>query len=154
IVVNVLGAEGEIFSIGVLYGLIAALFYAALMITNKFVRGISAMESTWVPLIVAAILMSAYVFFTTGEIVHLPKGNDIWLVLIVGVVHTGIAYHLYFSAMQKLSGQSISVLSYIDPGSALLFALVFLGERLSVYQLIGALLIFGGTINSQIVKKA
>jgi len=153
IVVNVSGAEGEVFSIGVLYGLIAALFYAALMITNKFVRGISAMESTWVPLMVAAIVMSTYVFFTTGQMIHLPKGNDIWLVLVLGVVHTGIAYHLYFSAIQELSGQSISILSYIDPASALLFALIFLGEKLSLYQLLGALLIFGGTIYSQTAKK-
>lgn len=154
IVVNVLGAEGKMFSIGIVYGLIAALFYAILMITNKFVREISAVESTWVPLIVAAIVMSTYVLFTTGKIIHMPQGNDIWLVLILGVVHTGIAYHLYFSAMQQLSGQSISILSYIDPGSALLFALVFLGERLSVYQLFGAILIFGGTIFSQTIKKA
>lgn len=96
LVVNVLGAEGEIFSLGVVYGLIAALLYAVLMITNKFVRGISTVESTWVPLIVAAIVMSVYVFFTRGQIIYIPQGNDIWLILILGVVHTGIAYHLYF----------------------------------------------------------
>jgi len=149
LVVNVLGTKGEVFSIGVVYGLIAALFYAILMITNKFVRGISPVESTWVPLIVAGIVMSTYVFFTTGKIIHLPHASELWLVLILGVVHTGIAYHLYFSAIHQLTGQSISILSYIDPGSALLFALVFLGERLSLYQLLGAVLIFGGTIFSQ-----
>ena len=153
IIVNVLGAGGELFSIGIVYGLISALFYAAIMITNKFISGLSGVESTWVQLIIAAIVMTAYVFMTTGQIIHIPQGNDIWLVLGVGVLHTGIACNLYFSNMQRLPGQTIAILSYVDPASALLFALVFLGERLSVYQLVGAVLIFGGTIFSQTVKK-
>ena len=152
VIVNTLGAGGEVFSLGVVYGLISALFYAALMIINKFIRGLSGVESTWVQLMIAAVVMTTYVFMTTGQMVHLPRGNDVWLVLMVGVLHTGVACNLYFSAMQKLPGQSISILSYIDPASALLFAFFFLGERLSVYQILGAALIFGGTLFSQGVK--
>ncbi len=152
VIINLLGEQGVGFSLGMIYGLISALFYAALMIANKFIKGLSGVESTWVQLMVAAIVMTMYVFITTGKIIHLPQANDIWLILMIGVLHTGIACNLYFSSMQSLPGQSISILSYIDPASALIFAFVFLGEALSIDQILGAILIFGGTIFSQIAR--
>lgn len=74
----------------------------------------------------------------------------ILLLLIVGIVHTGIAYLLYFASMDELTVQSIAILSYIDPVSALIFSALLLREKLSMLSLIGAVLIIGSAIISEI----
>nr|WP_300005630.1 DMT family transporter [Tissierella sp.] len=140
-------------SLGILYALISALFYAVLMISNKFIRDIDGVTSTFIQLFVAMIVMTIYIFITTKKLIYIPQGRDIILIAIVGVVHTGIAFYMYISSMQYLKGQNISILSYIDPASALIFAFMFLGEKLTPYGIFGAALILGGTLYSQISYK-
>lgn len=140
------------FSIYILYAVMAALLYATVMIANKFIKNMSGTESTMVQLVIACIVMSVYCFITSGKVFYMPKESDIFLVLIVGVVHTGIAYVLYIGAMQKLATQNIAIFSYLDPASALLFSFLFLGETMSFFQLFGAALILGGALFGSIYK--
>ena len=141
-------------SLGIVYALISALFYASLMISNKFIRDLDGITSTFIQLFIAMIVITTYIFITSKTLIYIPKGKDIILIAIVGIVHTGIAFYLYISSMQNLQGQNISILSYIDPGSALIFAFIFLNEKLTLYQILGAILILGGTMFSQIKKPA
>ena len=141
-------------SVGIIYGLLSALLYASLMIINKRIQGVGGLESTFIQLLVSFVVMTVYLLVTTGKLLALPVGRDIFLICIVGIIHTGIAFSLYISSMQRLSGSSISLLSYIDPASALLFAFAFLHERLTLVQLLGAVLIFGGTLFSQCQKSS
>jgi len=152
LIINFVGTDLGGFSIGIAYALMAALLYASLMIVNKFIRAVSGLESTLFQLVIAGIVLTIYIFITTGQLLYLPSGNDILLICIVGILHTGIAFSLYISSMQNLSGQNISLFSYIDPASALLFAFLFLDERLTWFQLLGAVLIFGGTLLSKTKK--
>lgn len=75
------------------------------------------------------------------------------MVLIIGIVHTGIAYALYFGSMKDLKAQSIAVLSYIDPVFALLLSAGVLHEKLSVFGVAGAVLILGSALISEINGK-
>lgn len=154
LVINFVGTDLGGFSIGIVYGLISALLYASLMIVNKFIRAVSGLESTLFQLMIAGIILTIYIFITTGQLLYLPSGNDILLICMVGILHTGIAFSMFISSMQSLSGQHISLFSYIDPASALLFAFIFLGERLTWPQMLGAILIFGGTLFSKTKKQS
>ena len=71
------------------------------------------------------------------------------LLLAVGLLHTGVAYVLYFGGMDGLRTQSIALLSYIDPVSALVFTAVFLKEPLTLLNLLGALMIIGSAAVSE-----
>ena len=51
--------------------------------------------------------------------------------------------------MEGLSVQSIALLSYIDPVSALFFSAVFLKEPLSALGVVGAVLIIGSAVISE-----
>ena len=73
--------------------------------------------------------------------------------IFLGVVHTGFAYALYFSSLKELKGQTIAVLSYIDPITAVLISALFLGEQLTIFQIIGGILILGSTFISEIQGK-
>lgn len=75
------------------------------------------------------------------------------MIVVVGIIHTGIAYALYFGSMKELSSQSIAVLSYIDPVSALILSAVILHESLSVFGIIGAVLIIGAALFSEVKFK-
>ena len=150
VIVNGFGIEGNNPHLGLICGIVSALLYAALMILNKFVKNLSGLESTLAQLIVAAFVMTVYVLLRHEVKWSFSSGLEIFLLIVLGVLHTGIAYYLYFSSMQKLPGQTIAMLSYIDPVSALLFCAIFLNERLSLLQILGTLLILGGTAFSQL----
>ena len=135
---------------GILLGLGAAVFYAAVVIMNKQLRGIDAYQKTTVQLLSAGIVMIPYLLLTrnfgSGGF-SLPA---VILLFVVGIVHTGIAYVLYFGSMDGLKVQSIALLSYIDPVAALLLSALFLREPLSALNIIGAVLIIGSAIISEI----
>lgn len=153
ILVNFESLISSQFSVGIIYAFVAALLYALIIISNRFVSGISGFESTLVQLLISAVVMTIYSFVSSGTLLTLPSGKDVIFVLILGIVHTGIAYSIYFYALQKIKPQVSSLLSYIDPASALLFSFLFLNEKLSFCQIVGAVLIFVGTILPRFLKK-
>lgn len=135
---------------GIFFGLGAACFYATAMLTNKFIKDISAYDKTIVQLGVAATVVLPYSLITGGvqEFTNLTV-PQVLLLLAVGIVHTGIAYWLYFGSMDKLSGQTIAVYSYIDPAFAVVLSVAVLGENPGVLGIIGAVLILGSTLLSE-----
>ena len=138
---------------GILLGLGAAACYAAVVILNKKISGIDAYQKTTLQLFSAGAAMIPYLMMTEG---FGREGFDMRtgiLLLVVGVIHTGIAYVLYFGSMDGLRAQSVAILSYIDPVSALLFSAVFLKEPLSMAGIIGAVLIIGSALACEIEKE-
>lgn len=148
--VNSMSIQTGTFSSALVFALIAAVLYATVMICNRYMHDISGIDSSFVQLAISAIVMSIYCFTTTGNWLTFAAPGDMLLVLILGIVHTGMIFPLYFFAVQKLSPQNTAILSYLDPASALIFAFLFLKESLSWYQILGALLIFGGILFAQI----
>ena len=135
---------------GIFLGLGAAVLYSIVVITNKSTAGIDAYRKTTIQLLSAGSVMIPYLLLTGGfGSLSFSEQTGI-LLLIVGIVHTGIAYVLYFRSMDGLKAQSIAIFSYIDPVAAMLVSAVFLNEPLSIYQIIGAILIIGSAVISEI----
>ena len=150
LVSNVLFREnGENGLLGIFFGLMAAVLYASVMILNKFMKGLTGLETTAAQLGVAAVILLPYTVLTAAEpfsAVWASVPAISWVLLaFVGIVHTGVGYLLYFSAMKKLPAQTVAVLSYIDPVTAILLSAVILRETMSVPQMVGAALILGMT---------
>ena len=116
---------------------------------NKKLRSIDIYQKTTVQLLSAGIVMIPYLLLTDGFVYSGLSPSTILLILIVGIVHTGIFYLLYFGSMDGLKAQSVAVLSYIDPVSALLFSALFLREPLSVPGIVGAVMIIVSAIVSE-----
>jgi drug/metabolite transporter (DMT)-like permease len=131
--------------LGITYGLMAAALYASDVLINKFIKDLPGLDTTIVQLATASLILLPYVIFTGKlNLTHLD-GRSWLLLIIVSIVHTGIAYILYFTAIKSLKGQTIAVLCYIDPISAIIMSSVFLGEKLTVVQIFGGILILGTT---------
>lgn len=132
--------------VGILFGLGAAVFYATVILLNKFIKGVAGIHRTFLQFLSAIVILIPYVLLTGG--IHLGTLDGIgWCcLLIVGLVHTGITYCLYFSSLKELPGQQAAILSYIDPLVAVIIGVAVLGEPLSWQQLLGGGLILGFTL--------
>ena len=149
LVSGVTGGAGAGSLRGVLLGLGAAVFYSAVVIMNKTVSGVDAYQKTAIQLLSAGIVMIPYLLLTGGAVGELG-GKTALLLGIVGILHTGLAYVLYFGSMDGLRVQTIALVSYADPVSALLFSALFLREPLGVPGLVGAVMIIGSALVSEL----
>ena len=135
---------------GLVYGLIAAGFYAAIVIVNRTLKDISAGDRTIMQFAVSAVVLLPYVLITEaiGSLRFTPF--ILLMVLVAGVMHTGYAYVLYFGSIAHVPAQTAALLSYIDPVVAVLLSLTLLHESMSAGALIGAVLVIGAMIVSEI----
>ncbi len=139
--------------IGILFGLGAAMFYAMVIILNKFIKNVDGIHRTFLQFVSAIIVLVPYVLLTSG--ITLGNLNSIgWInLLIVGLVHTGITYCMYFPSIKELPGQKAAILSYIDPLVAVFISVTVLGETMTLMQICGGLLILGFTLRNEISPK-
>lgn len=149
IVGNGVSASGTEDLLGIFFGLLAAACYAALMLLNKFIRLMGRLEITIIQLGITALLLLPYVFLTEGFGVFEVSKSSVPFIIILGIVNTGIGFWLFFSGMEKLKGQSIAMLSYVDPFIAILISAVILREHMTIVQIIGGALLLGSTFISE-----
>lgn len=124
--------------LGIFYGFIAAIFYALFTLINKKISGLSSLDLTLVQSGIAVLVLFPFVIP-----LPFPDLKSFFLLILMGVFHTAFALIIYVSGLQKIKAQNVGVLSYIDPLSAVIFALVFLGEVPGYMTLVGGLLILG-----------
>jgi RarD protein len=135
---------------GILFGVGAAAFYAAVILLNKKMKPIPAMDCTVIQLAAAALVLVPYTLLVEDYAAVALSPLGIGLLVAVGVVHTGIAYALYFGSVRKLPAQTVAIFSYIDPVVAILLSALFLQEPMTVWGWVGAVLILGSTLVSEL----
>lgn len=136
--------------VGILFGLGAAVFYASVILLNKFIKNVEGIHRTFLQFLAAILVLIPYVAITSGVTIETLNMTGWICLLIVGLVHTGITYCLYFSSLKELPGQKAAILSYIDPLVAVFISAFFLGEIMSIWQIIGGVLILGFTLWNEI----
>ena len=138
---------------GIFLGLGAAVLYATVILINKKIGEIDGIGRTFLQFISAIIVLTPYVLLKSGfNLIGLdPTG---WLsLLVLGIVHTGMTYSVYFSSLPLLKGSEISLLSYIDPLTAMIISAFVLSEPTTLMQIAGGVLILGSTLFSELTKK-
>lgn len=136
---------------GLFCGIMAALSYVAMVIFNKKASGVSGMENTLLQLVAALATVSAFLLWKQGLSLDVASGD--WpYILVLGLLNTGYACWLYFSTIGKLPVQTVAVCGYVEPLSAVLFSVALLGETMSLWQTLGAVLIFSGAVLSQMPR--
>lgn len=152
-ITGVADSGGESNMKGIMFGLGAAFFYASVILFNKFIRNVDGIHRTFLQFIAAILVLLPYVIFTSG-ITLAGMNTKGWVnLLIVGLIHTGITYCMYFSSLKELPGQKAAILSYIDPLVAVVISVTVLGETMTLWQIIGGALILGFTLWNEISPK-
>lgn len=140
--------QGDAFR-GILCGLGAAALYASVVIMNKCIRNIDPYLKTILQLASASVCLLPYLA-VTGQLSYVKLDSfSLLMLLVVGIVHTGIAYTLYFGSTDGLRAQTIALFSYIDPVSALFISVLFLHEPMGAAGLAGAVLILGAAFAAE-----
>ncbi len=140
--------QGDAFR-GILCGLGAAALYASVVIMNKCIRNIDPYLKTILQLASASVCLLPYLA-VTGQLSYVKLDSfSLLMLLVVGIVHTGIAYTLYFGSTDGLRAQTIALFSYIDPVSALFISVLFLHEPMGAAGLVGAVLILGAAFAAE-----
>jgi len=146
------GAEGASLR-GILCGCGAAVFYASVMTLNKKLRDISAADRTLVQLFAAGACLLPYVLLTENVGTWSLTVWQLVLLAVVGIVHTGYTYALYFGAIEALPTQTVALYSYLDPLVAVLLSALVLREPFTVRSAVGAVLVLGSTLWSELGAK-
>ena len=139
--------------IGILFGLGAACFYATVILMNKFIKNVEGIHRTFLQFLSAIVVLIPYVMLTSGVTLGNLDGFGWFNLLIVGLVHTGVTYCLYFSSLKELPGQKAAILSYIDPLVAVLISVTILNETMTMSQVFGGTLILGFTLWNELSPK-
>lgn len=136
--------------IGIAFSLSAAICYAFIIVLNKKITSVSGLDKTIFQFLATLVILSVYVPLTSGFHIAELSSEGLLCLIILGVVHTTIAYSLYFSSVPKLSGSKVALFSYIDPLVAVIVSITFLNEHITIWQLIGGAMIIGFTILSEL----
>lgn len=140
-------------NMGIIYGLLSAFGYTLILVFNRKLKNMDDAYSTFFQILIAALVMMVYIFVIKKDTLVIPKGDDLIIILILGVVHTGIACLLYFSSINKLKTDNVAFISYLDPITALLLSYFLLNENLSFIQMLGGAMIIFSSLIGQLKQK-
>ncbi|MBQ1490631.1 MAG: DMT family transporter, partial [Blautia sp.] len=146
LVSGVLTGESTGDGLGIAMGLGAAVLYSMVVLLNKSLAGINLMKKTMAQLLSAAFVLLPYLLWTEKGGLPSFTGKELFILLVVGIFHTGICYALYFGSMDALPAQTVALYSYIDPVTALLLSALLLGESLTGQGILGAIFILGAAL--------
>ena len=138
---------------GILLGVSAAIFYASVNVMNKKLSPIGAYDKTVIQLLAASLVILPYLLATGGLAFPAMESVSWVLLAVVGIAHTGIAYALYFGSIKDLSAQTVAIFSYLDPVLSILLSALILRENMDVYTVIGAVLILGSALYSELPER-
>ncbi len=137
------------FRFGIFCGAMSALTYSCMVIFNKKAKNISGLENSALQLVISFVTVSVITLINGGFFAVVPRGSILPL-LLLGVVNTGFGCYLYFSRLDKLPVQSVSILGYLEPLSAVIMSVIFLNEAMNVAQIIGAICVLGGAMYAEL----
>lgn len=144
---------------GLFLGAMSAVMYAVMVIFSKKVTRIGGVECSAIQLCGSLAAVAVYLGFSaaTGSI-ELPSAAmlahlNVPAALCIGLVNTGLGCYMYFSSMGELPVTRVAVCGYLEPLSAVVLSALLLGEAMTPANVLGAALILGGAIYSELGEK-
>ena len=140
--------------LGMALSAVSGMLYATIILINRSIRSrVDNQTGTFVQISAAMIVLLPFVL-AEGNILtvrDLDAAAVIYTILL-GVLHTGIVYTIFFSLTTQMKSLEIVLYSYLEPLFGILFSVIFIGEKLTVLQIIGGILILGSTYIGEILK--
>ncbi|HBE80196.1 MAG TPA: EamA family transporter [Firmicutes bacterium] len=141
---NVLEGYGYM---GMVLSAVSGMLYAAIVLINRSIKvRVDNQIATFVQIFTAMIVLLPFVLIDGNivTVVNLDTRAVIYIILL-GILHTGIAYTLFFSLYANMKSVEIVSYSYLEPLFGILFSVIVIGEKLMILQIIGGVLILGST---------
>ncbi len=136
---------------GLFCGAMSAVMYFFMVTLNKQSKNISGMENSVIQLVISFLTVAVFMGVKQGFALDVPASAWGWII-VLGILNTGIGCYLYFSPLAKLPVQTVAVCGYLEPLSAVVFATLLLGEKMTIVQIVGAVCIIGGAMIGELIK--
>lgn len=137
---------------GLFCGTMSAVMYSFMVMLNRKSERITGLENSVIQLTVSFLTVAVFVGVRQAFVIQVPVEAWGWI-LVLGILNTGIGCYLYFSPLAKLPIQTVAICSYLEPLSAVVFAALLLGEKMTPIQIAGAICILGGAMLGELVGK-
>ncbi len=134
---------------GILFAMSGAILYSLVVVISLTIKNVSSIKISTYQMVASSIVLLPFVI--QSNIFFNLKLNAIPIILILGIVHTCLAYILYFSGMKKTKANTVAILGYIEPITAVVLSFIVLHEPLTTMQIIGGVIVLGSTY--VIIKK-
>ncbi len=136
---------------GLIFGLLGSIGFITLVFMNKKLDNIGAYDKTLVQLFVSSCTCLPLVLINKSYLISYDL-KTISILLMLGIIHTGYAYCLYFDSIKTLSPIKIAIIGYVEPVMSVLIGALFLKESMDIYTILGAILILGSAIVSELLN--
>ncbi len=137
---------------GLICGLLSAVMYSLMVISNKKAANISGLENSLLQLFFSFLTVAFFTILRGNFSGNIPT-DSILPLLFLGIINTGLGCYLYFSKLDCLTVHSVSILGYLEPLSAVILSVFFLHESMTVLRIIGAILLLGGSAYAELTAE-
>ncbi len=136
---------------GLIFGLCGSIGFVFLVFMNKKLKDIGPYDKTIVQLMFSSLTTVPLILINKSYLISYDI-KTVSVLLMLGIIHTGFAYILYFDSINTLSPIKIAVIGYVEPVMSVLIGALFLKESMDIYAIIGAILIIGSAITSELIS--
>ena len=128
--------------VGVVFAFLGAIFYALIPNIGRFLRDVDGESLTFLQLSIATLVLLPFMAVEKA-------GNPVWWAIgVLVLVHTVLALYLYMDGLKVVEVKDASLLSYLDPLSAILYAFLVFGEVPGLRTIVGgAMILFASAMN-------
>jgi drug/metabolite transporter, DME family len=149
------GATQRLDGLGLIAGAAAALTFAGYLVTAELAgrRGTHPVTTLFIGFCVAAVIWAVVLPLWDWPTELLANPQVAWRVVAVGLLGTLLPFGLVVAALQWISSALAGIATTAEPVLAALLAWLFLGQVLSVPQLIGAGLVIAGVLIAQLTRQ-
>lgn len=146
---------GQMSALGWLFGLLAGLCYALYGVLGKrAMQGNPPLLVLFTSMSISALILlcTALPYQAAKHLVH-AAGAAPWLyALALVLVGTLLPYFLFIKGLEKMPAAQASVFTIIEPLTAVLLAMLWLGEHLNYWQMLGVMLIVGAAAVNALLR--
>ena len=129
---------------GLVYGFLAMICFCFNVILNKEIKDVEPLDRTLVQIFLSFVLTTIVAIFTK----QIPTNIDTTsasLIILIGVLNTGVAYILYYSSVTTLPAYELAIIGYLEPVISIVLGVVILKEKITPLGIIGSIIIIVST---------
>ncbi|MDB6025243.1 MAG: protein of unknown function transrane [Verrucomicrobiales bacterium] len=129
------------------WALLSAVFAALTAIFAKIgIQGVDSDFATLVRTMIVIVVLSVFVWFTGKWNNPFTLSLKTWLFLFLSALATGASWVCYFRALQIGEASKVAPVDKLSVVLVAVFAFAFLGERPTIQEWVGILMIAGGVL--------
>jgi drug/metabolite transporter (DMT)-like permease len=142
-------------ALGAFWVLLSALFYAAYLIgSGRLVGRVGSLRfASYAGLVSSAGVVAHFLATRDVAIIFSQPAPVYWLALVMAVFSTVMPIVLTSEGIRRIGASHASIIGSVGPLATIFLGAIFLGEPVTVVQIVGALFVLGGVLTISLARK-